>query len=47
MMIIMISLAGLPPTAGFFAKYAVLAAAVSAGHIWLAVAAVALSLIGA
>jgi NADH-quinone oxidoreductase subunit N len=47
MMILMFSLAGLPPTAGFYAKLAVLSAAVSAGHIWLAVAAVVLSLVGA
>jgi len=47
MMIMMFSLAGLPPTAGFYAKLAVLSAAVSAGYIWLAVAAVVLSLIGA
>jgi NADH-quinone oxidoreductase subunit N len=47
MMILMFSLAGLPPTAGFYAKLAVLSAAVSAGYIWLAVAAVILSLIGA
>jgi NADH-quinone oxidoreductase subunit N len=47
MMILMFSLAGLPPTAGFYAKLAVLSAAVSAGYIWLAVAAVVLSLIGA
>ena len=47
MMILMLSLAGLPPTAGFYAKLAVLSAAVSAGHVWLAVAAVALSLVGA
>jgi NADH-quinone oxidoreductase subunit N len=47
MMVIMFSLAGLPPTAGFYAKLAVLSAAVSAGHLWLAVAAVVLSLVGA
>jgi NADH-quinone oxidoreductase subunit N len=47
MMILMLSLAGLPPTAGFYAKLAVLSAAVSAGQVWLAVAAVALSLVGA
>jgi len=47
MMILMLSLAGLPPTAGFYAKLAVLSAAVNAGQIWLAVAAVVLSLIGA
>jgi NADH-quinone oxidoreductase subunit N len=47
MMITMLSLAGLPPTAGFYAKFAVLSAAVSAGHVGLAVAAVVLSLVGA
>jgi len=47
MMILMFSLAGVPPTAGFYAKLAVLSAAVSAGQIWLAVAAVILSLVGA
>jgi NADH-quinone oxidoreductase subunit N len=47
MMILMLSLAGLPPTAGFYAKLAVFSAAVSAGHIGLAVAAVLLSLVGA
>jgi NADH-quinone oxidoreductase subunit N len=47
MMVLMFSLAGVPPTAGFYAKLAVLQAAVSAGQIWLAVAAVVLSLVGA
>ena len=47
MMVLMLSLAGLPPTAGFYAKLAVFSAAVSAGYIWLAVAAVLLSLVGA
>jgi NADH-quinone oxidoreductase subunit N len=47
MMVLMFSLAGLPPTAGFYAKFAVLSAAVSAGQLWLAVAAVVLSLVGA
>ena len=47
MMLLMLSLAGLPPTAGFYAKMAVFNAAVSAGYIWLAVAAVLLSLVGA
>ena len=49
MAIFMFSLAGLPPTVGFYAKVAVLQAVVStnvAGYIWLAVAAVVLSLIG-
>jgi NADH-quinone oxidoreductase subunit N len=47
MMVLMLSLAGLPPTAGFYAKLAVLQAAVAAGQVWLAVAAVVFSLIGA
>src|SRR3954469_18086630 len=47
MMILMLSLAGLPPTAGFYAKLAVLSSAVAAGQVWLAVAAVVLSLVGA
>ncbi|HUQ75346.1 MAG TPA: NADH-quinone oxidoreductase subunit NuoN [Burkholderiales bacterium] len=47
MLIIMFSLAGIPPTAGFYAKLAVFQAAVAAGHLWLAVAAVLLSLVGA
>ena len=50
MAIFMFSLAGVPPTVGFYAKLSVLQALVStnvAGLIWLAVAAVLLSLIGA
>jgi NADH-quinone oxidoreductase subunit N len=47
MLILMFSLAGVPPTAGFYAKLAVLSAAVTAGYLWLAVAAVILSLVGA
>jgi len=47
MMVLMFSLAGIPPTAGFYAKLAVLSAAVNAGYVWLAVAAVVLSLVGA
>jgi NADH-quinone oxidoreductase subunit N len=47
MLVLMFSLAGLPPTAGFYAKLAVLSAAVGAGQLWLAVAAVVLSLVGA
>ncbi len=47
MLVLMFSLAGLPPTAGFFAKYAVLSATVAAGQVWLAVVAVLFSLIGA
>jgi len=47
MLLLMFSLAGVPPTAGFYAKFSVLSAAVQAGQIWLAVTAVVLSLIGA
>jgi NADH-quinone oxidoreductase subunit N len=47
MMVLMFSLAGIPPTAGFYAKLAVFQSAVAAGHLWLAIAAVVLSLIGA
>jgi len=47
MMLLMFSLAGLPPTAGFYAKLAVLSSAVAAGQLWLAVVAVVLSLVGA
>lgn len=47
MLVLMFSLAGIPPTAGFYAKLAVLSAAVNAGQVWIAVAAVVLSLIGA
>jgi NADH-quinone oxidoreductase subunit N len=47
MLLLMFSLAGIPPTAGFYAKLAVLSAAVNAGQVWLAVVAVTLSLIGA
>jgi NADH-quinone oxidoreductase subunit N len=47
MLIAMFSLAGVPPTAGFYAKLSVLSAAVAAGQIWLAVVAVIFSLVGA
>ena len=50
MAVFMFSLAGIPPTVGFYAKLAVLQALVStnvAGYIWLAVVAVVLSLLGA
>ena len=47
MLILMFSLAGIPPTAGFYAKLSVLSATVAAGHVWLAVFAVLLSLVGA
>lgn len=47
MLITMFSMAGVPPTAGFYAKLAVLQAAFAAGFAWLAVLAVLLSLVGA
>jgi NADH-quinone oxidoreductase subunit N len=47
MMIMMFSLAGIPPTVGFYAKLAVLEATMNAGLTWLAVLAVMTSLVGA
>ncbi|UAW63641.1 NADH-quinone oxidoreductase subunit NuoN [Mycoavidus sp. HKI] len=47
MLVMMFSLAGLPPTVGFYAKFAVLEAAMNAGLTWLVVLAVLSSLLGA
>ena len=47
MLITMFSLAGIPPAVGFYAKLAVLQAAISAGQVWLALVAVMFSLVGA
>ena len=47
MLLAMFSLAGVPPTVGFYAKFSVIATAVNIGYIWLAVVAVMASLIGA
>ena len=47
MLVLMFSLAGIPPTVGFVAKLTVLQAAINAGHVWLAVLAVIASLVGA
>jgi NADH-quinone oxidoreductase subunit N len=47
MLIVMFSLAGVPPTVGFYAKFAVIEAAVSAQFVWLAVVAVLASVVGA
>ncbi|MBK9160754.1 MAG: NADH-quinone oxidoreductase subunit NuoN [Nitrosomonadales bacterium] len=47
MLLLMFSMAGVPPTVGFYAKFSVLNAVVQAGYIWLAVVAVLFSLIGA
>ncbi|SER59836.1 NADH-quinone oxidoreductase subunit N [Nitrosomonas sp. Nm51] len=46
-LLLMFSLTGIPPMVGFYAKLAVLQAVVNAGFVWLAVAAVIFSLIGA
>ena len=43
----LLSMAGVPPTVGFYAKFSVLNAAVQAGHIPLVIMAVLFSLIGA
>ena len=47
MLLLMFSLAGVPPTVGFYAKLSVLQALLAAGQVWLAVVAVMFSLIGA
>ncbi len=47
MLLVMFSLAGIPPTIGFYAKFSVIEAAVNAGFTWLAVVAVMASLVGA
>jgi NADH-quinone oxidoreductase subunit N len=50
MTIFMLSLAGLPPTVGFYAKLSVLQSLVSTnvdGYLWLAIGAVVVSLVGA
>jgi NADH-quinone oxidoreductase subunit N len=46
-LLLMFSLAGVPPTVGFYAKLAVLQSAVGAGHIGVSIFAVLMSLIGA
>jgi NADH-quinone oxidoreductase subunit N len=46
MMILMLSMAGVPPTVGFWAKLAVLSAVVDINMVWMAVIAVFFSIIG-
>jgi len=47
MLLLMFSMAGVPPTVGFYAKFAVLQSVVQTGHYALAIIAVLFSLIGA
>ena len=37
MLIFMLSLGGIPPTAGFMGKFWIFSAAIESGHVWLAV----------
>lgn len=47
MLLALFSMAGIPPLAGFYAKFAVIQAIVNINLVWLAVVAVMMSLIGA
>ncbi|HQA35692.1 MAG TPA: proton-conducting transporter membrane subunit, partial [Casimicrobium huifangae] len=47
MLLAMFSLAGIPPTIGFWAKLSVIESVVGAGYTWIAVIAVLASLVGA
>jgi NADH-quinone oxidoreductase subunit N len=47
MLLLMFSMAGIPPLVGFYAKLEVINAVMKAGHLWLAIVAVLFSLIGA
>ena len=47
MMVLLLSLAGVPPMMGFYAKLAVLQSVLGAGMLWLAIVAVLFSLVGA
>ena len=47
MLILLFSMAGVPPFAGFWAKWFVLKEVVAAGYVWLAALAVMFSLVGA
>jgi NADH-quinone oxidoreductase subunit N len=47
MLLLMVSLAGFPPTLGFFAKLVVLQAVIDVGLVWVAVGAVLFAVIGA
>jgi NADH-quinone oxidoreductase subunit N len=47
MLILMFSMAGVPPTVGFYAKLSVLQAVIDINMVWLAIVAVVFSIIGA
>jgi NADH-quinone oxidoreductase subunit N len=47
MLFVMFSMAGIPFFVGFFAKFSVLQAVLQAGHFWIAILAILMSLIGA
>lgn len=47
MLLLMVSMIGVPPLAGFYAKWAVLSALVDTGQTWLALAGLLFSVIGA
>ena len=47
MLILMFSMAGIPPLVGFYGKLLVLESVVKAGYLWLAIVAVIFSLVGA
>jgi NADH-quinone oxidoreductase subunit N len=47
MLLVMFSMAGVPPTIGFYAKFTVLQAALQAGFVWLVVFAVLMAVVGA
>ncbi|MDO5058357.1 MAG: NADH-quinone oxidoreductase subunit NuoN [Neisseria sp.] len=47
MLLVMFSMAGIPPLMGFYAKFSVIKALLGEGYIWLSVFAVIMSLVGA
>lgn len=47
MMLIMLSLGGIPPLVGFYAKFLILQAVVDAGYTWIAITALVFTVIGA
>src|SRR5699024_5575224 len=47
MLVLMFAMAGVPPTAGFYAKLVAINAVLDVGYVWLAVFAVVMSVVGA